>query len=169
MTDLTPRFALPLLHAGQAQKEMTHNEALLLLDLLLHAEVQAVGQNLPPEEPVQGQCWIVGTAPEGSWEGQEGRIAAWTDSGWRSVRGCEGMLLWSRVDAQPVRRHGGRWVTGELSGAVVKLDGTQVLGPQQPAIAMPVGGELVDAEARATIALLLRTLETHGMVARNAE
>lgn len=169
MTDLTTRFALPLLHAGQAQKEMTHNEALLLLDLLLHAEVEAVGQNQPPGEPAQGQSWIVGSAPTGAWDGQEGKIAAWTDSGWRFVRGCEGMLLWSRSDAQPVRRQAAEWVTGELSGAVVKLGGTQVLGPQQPAIAAPVGGELVDAEARATIMLLLQALEAHGVVARNAE
>ena len=32
MTDATPRFALPLLAAGQAQKELFHNEALTLPD-----------------------------------------------------------------------------------------------------------------------------------------
>jgi len=37
MTDLpsTPRLALPLLAVAQAQKEVTHNEALALLDLLV--------------------------------------------------------------------------------------------------------------------------------------
>ncbi len=32
----TPRFALPLLFAGQAQKEFFVNEALLRADMVLH-------------------------------------------------------------------------------------------------------------------------------------
>ena len=34
MTDTTPRSGLPLLAAAQAQKHVTHNEALLQLDAL---------------------------------------------------------------------------------------------------------------------------------------
>ena len=48
----TSRWALPLLDAGQAQKEMTHNEALARLDLLAQAGVQAVGVDAPPPGPV---------------------------------------------------------------------------------------------------------------------
>ena len=40
---VTDRFALPLLAAAQAQKEVTHNEALARVDALLHAVVVAVG------------------------------------------------------------------------------------------------------------------------------
>ena len=40
MTDpITPRFGLPLLAPGQAAKELTHNEALSLLDLLVQPVV----------------------------------------------------------------------------------------------------------------------------------
>ena len=39
----TPRWALPLLAAGQAEKELTHNEALLLLDMAVQPSVVAVG------------------------------------------------------------------------------------------------------------------------------
>ncbi|MCC2977401.1 DUF2793 domain-containing protein [Sphingomonas sp. PL-96] len=169
MTDLTPRLSLPMLHAGQAQKEITHNEALFALDVLLHSEVEGVGQNEPPVAPADGQCWIVGSAPVGAWEGQADRIAAWSESGWRFLRSCEGMLLWSRHDAQPIRRISGSWRLGELRGSVVTLGGMQVLGPQQPAIAFPEGGNVVDAEARTTLAVLLNTLQQHGLVARNAE
>lgn len=169
MTDLTPRLSLPMLHAGQAQKEMTHNEALLALDILLHPEVEGVGQNEPPAAPEPGQCWVVGDAPVSDWAGQADHIAAWSDSGWRFLRTCEGMLLWSRPDAQPIRKISGGWRLGELRGSVVKLDGVQVLGPQQPAIAFPEGGNVVDAEARTTLSMLLNALQQHGMVARNAE
>ena len=43
-TNDTPRWSLPLLAAGQAQKEMTHNEALSLLDLVVHPCVRRWGQ-----------------------------------------------------------------------------------------------------------------------------
>ncbi len=42
MNERTSRLSLPLLHASQAQKEMTHNEALTLIDLLLHGCVAGV-------------------------------------------------------------------------------------------------------------------------------
>ena len=38
----TARWALPLLEAGQAQKEMGHNEALAAIDLLMTTAVLAV-------------------------------------------------------------------------------------------------------------------------------
>jgi hypothetical protein len=89
MTDSTARFALPLLHAGQAQKEITHNEALLALDILLHPEVEAVGENQPPPAPGAGQCWIVGDAPTGAWAGQADRIAAWSPAAGGSFAGAK--------------------------------------------------------------------------------
>ena len=169
MINMTARLTLPMLHAGQAQKEMTHNEALLALDVLLHPEVEEVGRNQPPEVPGDGQCWIVGEAPVGAWTGQADMIAAWSAGGWRFLRGCEGMLLWSRNDALPVRRLTGAWIMGDVHGMRLVLGGHQVVGARQPAIANPSGGTSVDAEARAAVSLVLEALRTHGLVARNAE
>ena len=47
-TDLTVRLELPLLVAGQAQKEVTHNEALILVDAAFAPLVDSVGTNAPP-------------------------------------------------------------------------------------------------------------------------
>ena len=70
MTDETSvRTGLPLLQPGQAQKEMVHNEALALIDLLLQPSVVTVGLNVPPAAPARGACWIVGAAPTGDWGG----------------------------------------------------------------------------------------------------
>jgi hypothetical protein len=47
------------LQAGQAQKELTHNEALALIDMLLHAQVESMTVATPPGGAVVGQCWVV--------------------------------------------------------------------------------------------------------------
>ena len=81
MTDTTARLALPFLAAGQAQKEMTHNEALARLDLVVDATVEAVGLMTPPASPLPGQAWVTGAAPTGDWMGQANALAGWTESG----------------------------------------------------------------------------------------
>src|SRR3546814_7014737 len=95
MTDLptTARFQLPLLAAAQAQKEVTHNEALTLLDALVQPVVEAGPQNSPPLAPAVGQCWLVGAAPTAEWSEAAGTIAPWTAGGWRFAAPFAGMRL----------------------------------------------------------------------------
>lgn len=86
MTDATPRWLLPFTAVGQAQKEWTHNEALVLVDLLTHPCVEAVGVNAPPVAPALGQCWIVGDSPTGEWIGHVRALAAGPMAGGDSCR-----------------------------------------------------------------------------------
>lgn len=76
----TPNIALPFLETGQAQKEVTHNEALRLLDAVVQLSVLTI-QTAPPGAPVDGQRWIVGAGGTGVWAGQDNKIALWS-SGW---------------------------------------------------------------------------------------
>ncbi len=56
--------------------------------------------------------------------------------------------------------------TGTVNtAAVYKVDGTQVVGPQLPAIPDPTGGGTIDAQARATEALILAAMRAHGLIA----
>jgi hypothetical protein len=81
MTD-TPNLALPLIAAAQAQKHVTHNEALAAIDVLLQCAVRDKDLAVPPAAPPEGVRYIVAAAPSGSWAGQEGNIAAWRDGAW---------------------------------------------------------------------------------------
>ena len=47
MADATPRLGLPLLAAAQAQKHVTHNEALTVLDVLAQIAVKSRSLTLP--------------------------------------------------------------------------------------------------------------------------
>ncbi len=62
----SPRLSLAFLSAGQAQKEITHNEALQSLDILVSAAVEEAPRATPPVSPTIGSCYIVGSAPTGA-------------------------------------------------------------------------------------------------------
>lgn len=165
MTEQTSRLSLPLLHASQAQKEMTHNEALTLIDLLLHGCVAGVAEDVPPANATPGSCWIVGPAPTGVWAGKARHIAGMTEGGWRFAAPREGMRLWWSGSETTVEFRGGAWRVGELRGARLAIDGVQVVGAQHTAIAAPEGGSVRDEEARKTLATVLTALRGHGLIA----
>jgi len=160
----TARLGLEQILPGQAQKEVSHNEALALLDLLVQPVVQDAGLDTPPGSPLPGQAWIVGTAPTGDWAGHAGALAGWTDGGWRFAPPFEGMAAWSVQSGTIARFSGGVWASGVLRGTVVMVDGEAVVGPRQPAITTPSGGATIDAEARVALAAILAALRTHGLV-----
>ncbi|RZF59210.1 DUF2793 domain-containing protein [Sphingomonas populi] len=163
--DMTARLALPLLSAGQAQKEMSHNEALALLDLFVQPVVLAVGIDTPPATPAAGQCWIVGAAPTGVWAGHAQHLAGWTEGGWRFCIPKMGMRAWNLADADEALFDGSGWSVGILRGARLEIQGVQVVAVQQSAIAAPSGGTIADAEAREAISAILAALHTHGLIA----
>lgn len=165
MTEITPRLALPLLQAGQAQKELFHNEALALLDLIVAGGVEEVGRDGPPGEPAPGQCWIVGTAPSGDWSGHDKQLAGWTDGGWRFLEPIPGMRVWSAADQLFARFDGEAWLVGQESVARLLIDGLPVVGSRVAAIVDPAGGALIDVEARAVIVAILTALRDHGLIA----
>lgn len=164
MTDeTTARLFLPLLAAGQAQKEMTHNEALTILDLLVQAAAERMDAEIPPEDPAPGQLWILGNDPVGDWAGNAHAVAAWTEGGWRFCPAREGMALWLSDNEVLARFRDGGWVAGRLDGTVF-VDGVRVVGPQQSAIADPSPGSVEDSQARAVISAILAVLRTHGLI-----
>ena len=68
MTD-TPRLALPAIEAAQAQKHVTHNEALALLDALTHLAVESRALSAPPGQPGEGNSYIPAPGASGAWSG----------------------------------------------------------------------------------------------------
>ena len=71
----TARLSLPLMQEAQAQKHVTHNEALVALDAVVQIGVAGVA-DAPPADPADAERWIVGPAPTGAWAGQAGAVAA---------------------------------------------------------------------------------------------
>lgn len=160
----TPRLGLPFLSAGQAQKEVVHNEALQTLDALVTGAVEEPPRPAPPATPDLGSCYIVSEDATGAWAGLAQSLAAFTSAGWRFIAPREGMILYVRSTGTSACYRSGAWEVGQVRGSALVLGGQQVVGARAAAITGPVGGATVDSEARAAIDQILATLRQHGLI-----
>jgi hypothetical protein len=69
MSDATTHLLLPYILAAQAQKHVTHNEALRLLDGLVQLSVLDRDLTAPPGSPADGDRYIVGSGATGDMGG----------------------------------------------------------------------------------------------------
>lgn len=160
---VSPRFGLPFLLPGQAQKEVFHNEALATLDCALHACVEDLRAD-PPVDPEPGQAWIVGTGPTGAWADKAGQLAGWTEGGWRFVAATPGMIVWNKAGGHWIHWTGSGWANGSWPVASLTIGGVQVVGERLPDVPSPSGGTIIDAEARTAVGQLIATLKSHGLI-----
>jgi len=165
MMDATSRWALPLLFAGQAQKELFHNEGLVIADALLHGAAESADLAVPPVDAEPGRCWIVATGGSNEWAGKDGAVAVASEGGWRFVTPRTGLNMWV-VDRNVALFHDGtQWREAAVRDNGLYFGGDRVVGQRQDAIGDPTGGDVIDMEGRATIAAILDALRSHGLIA----
>ena len=111
MSDTTPSLALPLMAGGQAQKHVTHNEALALLDALVQLAVIDKDLAVPPASPAEGDRYVVAANPSGAWAGWAGRIARYQDGAWLSLVPRPGWLAFVADEAELYAFVGGAWTS----------------------------------------------------------
>lgn len=106
----SPSLALPYLAAAQAQKHVTHNEALSLLDGLVHLAVVSRVVATPPSSPTDSQRYLIPASPTGDWAGQMAKIALRMDGIWRFIMPKEGFRLWVSDEDVLLSFDGASWV-----------------------------------------------------------
>lgn len=137
MSDTTQNLVMPMIQPAQAQKHITHNEALLVLDGAVQLCLEAVGQNDPPAIFVDGQIWAVGPAPTAGWTGQAGTLAMRASAGWLHITPREGWRAWDRAsDSLRVYRDG-QWAALPLQGVEGVGIGTSFDATNRLAVAAP--------------------------------
>lgn len=90
----TPRLSLPLLAAGQAQKHVTHNDALTRLDALIHLVVDSRTQAAPSATPTELSAYIVPGGGSGVFAGRTDQVALFEDGGWTFLVPRPGWQAW---------------------------------------------------------------------------
>ena len=121
MSDTSPVLSLPLIQPAQAQKHVTHNEALDILDALVQMAVTSADQSDPPAAPLSGDMYIVGSAPTAAWAAKENAIARYWNGNWRFYTPQEGWRAWV-VDTGQMRVFGaGNWQELSAPTAAIPL------------------------------------------------
>lgn len=162
--ETSPRLSMPFLSPAQAQKEQFHNEALSVLDILVHAHVESATVATTPGSPVRGQCWIVPTGASGAWAGQVNKLAGWTDGGWRFVTPLPGMRAHVQ-DEDLFRAYSGTaWNAEAIRPDGYYHAGVRVVSVRQAAISAPTGGGVIDSQARTAINAILAAMQAHGLI-----
>lgn len=148
MTEQTPRLGAPYIRASQAQKEVTHNAALNVLDAWVQAAVEDRDLTAAPGSPAEGALWIVGTAATGDWTGRDGQLAQFIGGAWAFHVPQSGYAVWLKDENRQARHDGAAWVVTAPAAAIADAS----------------GGSTVDAEARAALNALLAACRAAGIV-----
>lgn len=140
MPDLSPILSLPLILPAQAQKHVTHNEALRLLDVMVQLSVADRILTAPPVAPVVGDRHIVAAGASGAWAGQAGKVALFEGAAWAFFAPLTGWRAYIEAEAAVASFDGTGWIAladgplevGQL-GVSAAPDATNRLSVQSPA------------------------------------
>jgi hypothetical protein len=137
MSETSPTLSLPYLQPSQAQKHVTHNEALRILDAVTQLSVLNTALTTPPELPEEGNRYIVAASATGAWAGQDHNVAVWSDAAWQFfVPG----LGW-RADVAS-------------TGATLRFNGTAWVSPAVPVLQnLPLAGVNTTADTTNRLAV----------------
>jgi hypothetical protein len=109
MADTTTNLLLPFIQAAQAQKHITHNEALRLLDGLTQISVLDRDLATPPGSPAEGARYIVASGATGLWAGWDGDVAFYAGGAWLRLPARTGWVVWVQDEVRVVVRIGSVW------------------------------------------------------------
>lgn len=107
--DTSPILSLPYIMPAQAQKHVTHNESIRMLDLLVQLTVISRAIASPPASPAIGDCYVVAATASGGWEGQEGAIALWQGAAWAFTPPKVGWRAYALDEAAGITFDGSGW------------------------------------------------------------
>jgi hypothetical protein len=161
MPNPTSNLALPQILSAQAQKHVTHNDALRLLDGMVQIGVLSRVLTAPPGSPTEGDRYIVASGATGLWAGWDLNVAFWTDGAWLRLVPRRGWVAWSVADAGLYVWNGTAWtpIGGGISdgdkGDIVVSGGGSVwtLDPAANAVVnrLGLGGAAPDATNRLSV------------------
>jgi hypothetical protein len=143
----TPLYQLPYLVTGQAQKEATHNQALIRIDALLQTSIEAE-LNTPPNSltpAMAGKCWIIGASATDIWTGKEAQLAYWDGGGWQFIMPVHNMTFFNKATGRNITNKSGIWISNNV-------------------ITDAIGGNIIDAEARIAVNQILAALKNAGIL-----
>lgn len=118
--DKSENLELPYIMPNQAQKHITHNEAIRYLDALVQVSILSRDLNSPPDNPDSGARYIVADNASGVWVGKENQLAAFQDGAWAFYNPQDGWLVWSVPENLILVFQNDSWQAAQTSSAQIE-------------------------------------------------
>ena len=93
MDDQTPNLSLPFIMPSQAQKHVTHNEAIRQLDALSKMGAESRTQTEAPAAPANGAIYLIPADASGVWENRTNSITVFQDGAFVYLSPKEGCVF----------------------------------------------------------------------------
>lgn len=106
----TQNLLLPFIAAGQSQKHVTHNEALLLLDKLSQISVISRTVSTPPATPNEGDLYIIPINSTALWANKTTQLALFRGNAWAYIPAKEGFIAYVQAEDKPILYNSTSWV-----------------------------------------------------------
>ena len=162
-------LGLPYLQPAQAQKHVTHNDALHKLDRLVQLAVVSRAITTPPATPIAGARYLVPMGATGDWTGQDGRIATFDTGVWEILAPQSGWLAMVLDEGRLLHFDGADWVLPDVLpdqiaqlGIATSADSANRLAVASPATLLTHAGaghqlKVNKAQAADTASLLFQS------------
>lgn len=125
--DTSEKLALPYILPSQAQKHVTHNEALRRLDAIVQLSCLSAGSNAAPPSPLPGERHLAGTSPQGEWLGHANEVAVYQEGSWVFFQPQAGWLCWDEGSERLLAWHNNEWAVGSGGANPVDVVGVNTL------------------------------------------
>jgi len=125
--DYSAILGLPYIQSNQAQKHVTHNEALRKLDAVVQIGVLDRDTASPPVLPAEGDRYIVASSASGAWAGEEDSLAVFLDGYWEFHAPEPGWLAWAGDESRLLAWDGTAWAEVGGNGSAQPLFGVNTM------------------------------------------
>ena len=106
----TNNLKIDLVAQSQAQKEVTINEAIAVLEALQNRGAKDKDLATPPVSPVEGDVYIIASSPTGAWSGKANYITYYNQN-WKFINPNEGLSIWVSDEDKIYAYNGSAWIS----------------------------------------------------------
>jgi len=114
----TFNLGLPFIDGAQAQKHVTHNEALRKIDTQIHAHALRRDLTFPPASPQESEAYLIAENATGFWQGHDNEYAVFQDGAWTFSSIKAGFTLWVIADEVLTVWSGTEWLDFIGAGSI---------------------------------------------------
>lgn len=120
--DFSAKLVLPYLLPNQAEKHVSMNDSLRVLDALVQLSVISATLIDPPATPTDGDRYIPAENSLSDWQGQDGQVASFQEGAWYFHAPQPGWLAWVEEETKLIVFDGAAWIEAGSSSSAEDPD-----------------------------------------------